>query len=89
MLNSDSNSRDDAAISPAESSERGLSAESQADLPEEPLRRSNGLTTAEIEVVSKANDDVSQPVPVEESSSVRPAAPQHPLRRHGTAKPIV
>jgi hypothetical protein len=89
MLNSDSNSGDDAAISSAESSERGLLAESQAALPEESLRRSNELTTAETEVVSKANDDVSPPVQVEESSSVRPAAPQHPLRRHGTAKPIV
>ena len=89
MLNSDSNSRDDAAISPAEPPQTNLLAESQVDLPEQSLRRSNELTTAETEVVSKASEDVSQSAPIEGASSVRSAAPQHPLRRHGTAKPVV
>src|SRR6478752_7377522 len=56
MLNSDSNSRDDAAISPAEPPQTNLLAESQVDIPEQSLRRSNELTTAETEVVSKTND---------------------------------
>jgi hypothetical protein len=89
MVNSASNSKDDAAISPAEPPERNLLAESQADLPEQSLRRSNARMTAETEVVSKGNDDNGQPASIEESLSVRPAAPQHPLRRHGTAKPTV
>ena len=88
MVNSASNSKDDAAISPAEPSERNLVAESQADLPEQSLRQSNESTTAETEVVSKANDDSGQSIPLEESS-VRPAERQQPLRRHGTAKPAV
>jgi hypothetical protein len=88
MVNSASNSKDDAAISPAEPPERNLVAESQADLPEQSLRQSNESTTAETEVVSKANDDSGQSIPLEESS-VRPAERQQPLRRHGTAKPAV
>jgi len=90
-VNSDSNSANDAAISPVEPSERNLLAELQAD-PEQSLRRSNDPTTAETELVSKANDvpsqTGSQSAPIEKSS-VQPAAPQHPLRRHGTAKPTV
>jgi hypothetical protein len=89
MINSNSNSTDEAALSPQKPSEFNPSTAPRADLPEQSLQRSNESTAAETEVVSKANDDVGQPAPLEESSPARPAAPQHPLRRHGTAKPTV
>jgi hypothetical protein len=36
-----------------------------------------------------ANGDVGEPASIEESKLARTVAPQQPLRRHGTAKPIV
>jgi hypothetical protein len=89
MINSDSNCKDDAAGSPAEPSARDLAAEPQVDLPEQSLRRSDEPVAAETEAVSKANGDAGEPAPIEEPQSKQPAAPQQPVRRHGTAKPIV
>jgi len=89
MINSDSNCKDDAAGSPAEPSTRDLAAKPQVDLPEQSLRRSDEPVAAETEAVSKANGDAGEPAPIEEPQSKQPAAPQQPVRRHGTAKPIV
>jgi hypothetical protein len=89
MINSDSNCKDDAAGSPAEPSARDLAAKPQVDLPEQSLRRSDEPVAAETEAVSKANGDAGEPAPIEEPQSKQPAAPQQPVRRHGTAKPIV
>ena len=79
----------EAAHSPVKLSEDDLPTKPQIDLPEQTLRRSNEPTAAETQAVSKANGDAGEPAPIEEPQSKRPAAPQQPVRRHGTAKPIV
>jgi hypothetical protein len=84
----DANSGDEAAGSPVEPSEPDLSAKSQEDLPAQSLRRS-GEPAAEPEGASKADGEAGPPAPADESQPVRPFAPQQPVRRHGTAKPIV
>jgi hypothetical protein len=68
--------------------EHDLPAKPQEDLPEQSLRRSGELT-AETEAVSKAESDTREAGPADESQPAKPAAPQQPVRRHGTAKPIV
>jgi hypothetical protein len=87
-INFDANSGDEAARSPVEPSEPDLSAKPPEDLPVQSLRRS-GEPTAGTEAVSKAEGDTGEPAPAGESQPARPAAPQQPVRRHGTAKPIV
>jgi hypothetical protein len=82
---SGASSGDDAADSPVAPSERDLS---QEELPEQSLRRSDE-PAAETEAVSKAESDTGEPTQADESQPARPAAPQQPVRRHGTAKPIV
>ena len=77
---------DEAGHSPAEPYEGNLPSKPQVDLPVQPL---TGERAAEKEVVSKADGDAGEPVPPDESQSTRPVAPQQPVRRHGTAKPIV
>jgi hypothetical protein len=89
MINSDSNCKDDAAGSPVEPSTCDLPAKPQIDIPNQSLRRSDEASAAETEAISKADGDVREPEPADESQSARPAAPQQPVRRHGTAKPIV
>ena len=79
----------EAAHSPVKLSEGDLSTKPQIDLPEQTLRRSDEPTAAETQAVSKANDDAGEPASIEESKLARTVAPQQPLRRHGTAKPIV
>jgi hypothetical protein len=81
-------SADEAAGSPIEPSERDQSTEPQEDLPAQSLRRS-GEPVAETEAVPKAEGDTGEPAQADESQPARPAAPQQPVRRHGTAKPIV
>ena len=71
-----------------EPSERDLPAKPQADLPEQSHRRS-GEPAAETEAVLKADSDAGEPAPAIGSQPAGPAAPQQPVRRHGTAKPIV
>ena len=83
---SGASSADEAPHSPVEPSECDLPAKPQVDLPVQPL---TGERAAEKEVVSKADGDAGEPVPPDESQSTRPVAPQQPVRRHGTAKPIV
>jgi Protein of unknown function (DUF3306) len=85
---SDASSKDEAADSPAEPSERDLSAKPQEDVPVQSLRRS-GERTAETEPVSTTGGDASEHAPTEETQPVQPVAPQQPVRRHGTARPIV
>jgi len=88
-IKSDANcSEDEAAGSPVEPSARDLPPQPQEDLPVQSLRRS-GERMAETEAVSKAEGDAGAPAPADEPQSARPAAPQQPVRRHGTAKPIV
>jgi hypothetical protein len=79
---------DEAAGSPAEPSARDLSAKPQEDLAVESLRRS-GEPATETEVVLKAEGDTGELAQADESQPAKPAAPQQPVRRHGTAKPIV
>ena len=89
-----SNSADETPHSPVEPFQGDLPAKPQVDVvdavdvPEQSLRLS-GEPVAEKEVVSKAGDDAGEPVPPDQSLSTRPVAPQQPVRRHGTAKPIV
>ncbi|MET0721754.1 MAG: DUF3306 domain-containing protein [Tardiphaga sp.] len=85
---SGASSKGEAAGSPTEPTERQLSAEPQKDLPVQFLRRS-GEPTAETEPVSTSDGDASEHAPTEETQPVQPVAPQQPVRRHGTAKPIV
>jgi len=70
------------------SHEGDLPVEPQPELPEQSVRRAEGAT-AEIEGASKAEDVADGTAPPGESEPARAAAPQQPLRRHGTAKPIV
>jgi hypothetical protein len=83
---SGASSKDEAAGSPEEPSERNLPTEPQEHLPVEAVRRS-GEPAAETEAVSKA--DVGEPASIGETQPAGTAAPQQPVRRHGTAKPIV
>jgi hypothetical protein len=80
---------DGAAHSPVEPYEHNLPAEPQLDLPEQSLRHSNEPAASETEGVSMANSDVGEPESIEKSQLTQPVAPQQPLRRHGTARPIV
>jgi hypothetical protein len=80
-------SENEAAHSPVDPSERDLSAKTQEDLAASPLRRSDERM-AETETVSMAKHGVGEPARANESLPERPVAPQQPVRRHGTAKPI-
>jgi hypothetical protein len=87
-INFDANSGDEAARSSVAPPERDLPAKPQEDLPAQSLRRS-GEPAVETEAVPKAEGDTGEPAQTDESQPARPAAPQQPVRRHGTAKPIV
>jgi hypothetical protein len=88
-IKSDANcSEDEAAGSLVEPSARDLPPQPQEDLPVQSLRRS-GERMAETEAVSKADGDAGAPAPADEPQPARPAAPQQPMRRPGTPKPIV
>jgi hypothetical protein len=88
-INFDANSKDEAAAgSPVAPAERDLPAEPREDLPVRSLRQSEE-PAAETEAVSKAEHDAGEPAPDDGSQLAKPAAPQQPVRRHGTAKPIV
>ena len=87
-INSDASSKEEAAGPPAEPSERELPEKPQEDLPVQSLRRS-GEPTAETEAASKAGSDTGEPAPADGPQPAKPVAPQQPVRRHGTAKPIV
>jgi hypothetical protein len=88
--NFDANGPEDgAALSPVESYERHLPAEPRLDLPEQSIRDSNEPAASETDGVSMANSDVGETDSIEKSQLTQPVASQQPLRRHGTAKPIL
>jgi hypothetical protein len=87
-INFDANSGGETARSPVEPPERDLSAKAQEDLAVQPLRRSVE-PAAETEAVSKAEGGTAEPTQADGFQLAKPAAPQQPVRRHGTAKPIV
>ncbi len=84
---SGASSPDELPHSPVEPSECDLTAKPQVDFPQQSFRRSG--EPAEKEVVSEAERDAGEPLAAEECDSTKPVAPQQPLRRHGSAKPIV
>jgi len=86
--NSNANSADETAVAPAEPSEPDLPAKPEEDLPVQFLRRTDE-PTAETEAVSGVDSKAGRPASASESQPDRPVAPQQPVRRHGTAKPIV
>jgi hypothetical protein len=86
-INFDANSGDEAARYPEEPPEPDLSAKPPEDLPAQSLRRSG--EPAETEAISKAEGDTGEPMQADELQPAKTAAPQQPMRRHGTAKPIV
>jgi hypothetical protein len=85
---SGASSKDEAAGSPAEPSERDLPAEPHEDLPVSSLRQ-YGEPAAETEAASTVDGDAGKPAPTDETHPAGTVAPQQPVRRHGTAKPIV
>ena len=88
-INFDANVKDEAAAgSPVAPAERDMPAEPREDHPVQSLRRS-GEPAAETEAASKAGGDTGEPASADGSQLEKPAAPQQPVRRHGTAKPIV
>jgi hypothetical protein len=87
-INFEANSGDEAARSSDEPPEHDLPAKPQEDPPAQSLRRS-GERAAETEALSNAEGDTGEPAQAGEGRPARPAAPQQPVRRHGTAKPIV
>ena len=80
-INSDLKSKHDVTDSPA-----GPFA---SDLPEEPIGPQDEPTTAETEAISRTDEDAGESMSSNESQPERTVAPQQPLRRHGTAKPIL
>jgi hypothetical protein len=89
IINAELNCKDNATDSPTGPSARDLPEKSQVDLPDQALRRTNEPGSAETEVISRADGDAGESVATEKSQSIKPAAPQQPVRRHGTAKPIL
>jgi hypothetical protein len=85
---SDANASAETDGSPGEPSGRDPSAKPQEALPVEALRRSDE-PAAETASASKAEYNAVEPASAEPSESPRTVAPQQPVRRHGTAKPIV
>lgn len=85
---SGASSADEAAHSSVEPFERDLPAKPQVDLPMQSLRRCDE-PMAETEAFSKGDGDADGPASADESQPERAAAPQQPVRRHGSAKPIV
>jgi uncharacterized protein DUF3306 len=81
-IKSNENPGDETTAPPAPSSEREISANPQPELPQS-VRRSDAA--AETEDISKVADAVEPP----ETQPTGAIAPQQPVRRHGTAKPIV
>ncbi|MCA6116326.1 DUF3306 domain-containing protein [Bradyrhizobium sp. WSM 1738] len=84
-LKSDANPENDVADSLPH--EREGPSESQAELPMQPVRRAE--EAVEPESASKVENAADGTLPVCESEPAKSVAPQQPLRRHGTAKPIV
>ena len=84
---SGASSADEVPHSPVESSECDLPVKPQVDSPQQSYRRFG--EPAEKEVVSEAERDTGEPLAADACVSTMPVAPQQPVRRHGSAKPIV
>jgi hypothetical protein len=82
---SGASSTDQAAHSPLAPSERDPSAKPLEELPVQSLRPSG---EPETEAVS-AEGDAGEPAPADQTQPAGTVAPQQPVRRHGSAKPIV
>ena len=85
-VKSDANAGNEAAGSL--SHEGDLPPEPQPEPPVQSVRRAEEAT-AEIEGVSKVENVADGTTPSDESEPAETVAPQQPVRRHGTAKPIV
>lgn len=85
-VKSDANAANEAARS-LPPPERDLS-EPQPELPVQSVRRAEEAAV-ETECASKVENVADGTAPTDKSESARAVAPQQPVRRHGTAKPIV
>lgn len=63
--------------------------EPEPDMPGQAVRLTDVSTSATPETTSPTPDAVREPVASTASQAGSPAAPQQPVRRHGSAKPIV
>ena len=89
IANANENSENAAADSDPQPFERDLSAKTQQDLPVQSVNRV-GQPAVETKKGSSTGESGSEEAaPVVESQLTSSAAPQQPVRRHGTAKPIV
>jgi len=89
IANPNENSENAAADSDPQPFERDLSAKTQQDLPVQSVNRV-GQPAVETKKGSSTGESGSEEAaPVVESQLTSSAAPQQPVRRHGTAKPIV
>jgi hypothetical protein len=80
-INSDSKSLENVADS--------RSGPTAPDLSQESIRHLNETDSLEKKAISTADDDNGESMSPEQSQQVATVAPQQPLRRHGTAKPII
>jgi hypothetical protein len=86
IVKSDANAGNEAAGSLPP--ERDLPPTPQPELPVQPVRRAEEVG-GEAEAASKVEEVTDGTAPMEESERAQTVAPQQPVRRHGTAKPIV
>jgi hypothetical protein len=84
-IKSELNPADETAGASAPSPEHEISANPQPELPQSVRRCDSAAETEEISEISKSGD-VAGP---SEAPSTGTVAPQQPVRRHGTAKPII
>ena len=89
VAHSDPGSRNAAADSPAQPSERAPSAQAPQDLPVQSVNQLGAAAAEPIEGRLMAKSGSEEVEVVAKSKAVHPAAPQQPMRRHGTAKPVV
>lgn len=75
------------ASGPAQSAEHHAARKAEPDPPTQALR--SGHEAARVQDPPNAEGDRIEARQVQESEASNPAAPQQPVRRHGTAKPVV
>ena len=89
IANPNENSENAAADSDPQPFERDLSAKTQQDLPVQSVNRVGQPAVETKKGSSTAESGSEQAATIVESQLTSSAAPQQPVRRHGTAKPIV
>jgi Protein of unknown function (DUF3306) len=87
-INAESNCKENAPDSLTGPSARDSTEKPQADLPEHALGRTTEPTSAGTQASSEADGNAGEFAATEQPPPIRSVAPQQPLRRHGTAKPI-